>query len=326
MSIALSIEKLIEKKICLAIMGPTASGKSGLSLALAQQLPIEIISVDSALIYRGMDIGTAKPSAAELESVPHHLIDILEPTEQYSAADFIEDVTQLVADIFQRGRLPVLVGGTMMYFNALQQGIAQLPSANPEIRQKIYQAWQEDPQAIHEKLQAIDPIAAKRIHANDSQRLVRALEVYELTGQSLTEAQQAGQQTMLEAFSLAKVALLPEDRQQLHAKIEQRFQQILKAGFLKEAEVLFSKPGIHADLPAIRSVGYRQAWLFFEQVYDYDIFVEKSVVATRQLAKRQITWLRKETDLLTLDPFQLSEEQQVESVINYLQTFYSGKC
>lgn len=303
-------------------MGPTASGKSGLSLALAQQLPIEIISVDSALIYRGMDIGTAKPSESELRSVPHHLIDIIEPTEQYSAADFIEDVTRLVADIFQRGRLPVLVGGTMMYFNALQQGIAQLPSANPEIRQKIYQAWQQDPQAMHQKLLAIDPIAANRIHANDSQRLVRALEVYELTGQSLTEAQKAGQQTMLEAFRLAKVALLPEDRQQLHAKIEQRFQQILKAGFLKEAEALFSKPGIHADLPSIRSVGYRQAWLFFEQIYDYDTFVEKSVVATRQLAKRQITWLRKETDLLTLDPFKQSVEQQVESVIDYLQTFY----
>ncbi|WP_233188796.1 tRNA (adenosine(37)-N6)-dimethylallyltransferase MiaA [Hydrogenovibrio sp. SC-1] len=317
----LAVEKLIENKICLAIMGPTASGKSGLSMALAQQFPIEVISVDSALIYRGMDIGTAKPTVDELKAVPHHLIDILEPTEQYSAADFIEDVTRLVAEIFQRGRLPVLVGGTMMYFNALQQGIAQLPSANPEIRQKIYQAWQQNPQAVHEKLQAIDPVAANRIHANDSQRLVRALEVYELTGQSLTEAQKAGKQTMLEAFQLAKVALLPEDRKQLHAKIAQRFQQILADGFLKEAERVFSDPGMHADLPAVRSVGYRQAWLFFEQVYDYDTFVEKSVVATRQLAKRQMTWLRKESDLLTLDPFQLSIEQQVETVIEYLQTF-----
>jgi len=319
-AMAFSVAQLINQKVCLAIMGPTASGKSGLSMALAEQLPIEIISVDSALIYRGMDIGTAKPSPAELAAVPHHLIDILEPTEHYSAADFIEDVTRLVADIFERGRLPVLVGGTMMYFNALQKGIAQLPSANAEIRQKIYQAWQQNPQSVHEQLQAIDPTAAKRIHANDSQRLVRALEVYELTGQSLTEAQQSGQQSLLSAFHLAKVALLPEDRKQLHEKIAQRFQQMLTAGFLKEAETVFSRPGMYADLPAVRSVGYRQAWLFFEQIYDYETFVEKSIVATRQLAKRQITWVRKETELLTLDPFYLSEQQQLEQLLNHLQT------
>lgn len=316
-----ALEKLLQQKVCLAIMGPTASGKSGLSMALAEQLPIEIISVDSALIYRGMEIGTAKPSALEREAVPHHLIDILEPTEHYSAADFIADVTRLVADIFERGKLPVLVGGTMMYFNALQQGIAQLPSANEAIRQKIYQAWQQNPQALHQKLETIDPVAAKRIHANDSQRLVRALEVYELTGQSLTAAQQSGQQDRLSAFQLAKVALLPTDRQQLHDKIAQRFKEMLAAGFLKEAETLFLKAGMHADLPAVRSVGYRQAWLFFEQVYDYDTFVEKSIVATRQLAKRQITWLRKETDLLTLDPFQASVEQQVEAVMTQLHRF-----
>ncbi len=224
-------------------MGPTASGKSRLSMALAERLPVEIISVDSALIYRGMDIGTAKPSAEELAKVPHHLIDILDPSESYSAADFVEDVHRLVAEIFERGRLPMLVGGTMMYFNALQKGMAQLPSADEALRAEIHQAWLEDAQAVHDRLKAVDPEAAERIHPNDPQRLVRALEVYEMTGRPLTELQKEGQGAGLTAFKLVKVALLPEDRGQLHQQIEERFHAMLNDGFLKEAETVFSQPG-----------------------------------------------------------------------------------
>lgn len=315
---SVNVAELIEQKICLAIMGPTASGKSSLTMALAKQLPIEIISVDSALIYRGMDIGTAKPTLDEQVAVPHHLIDILEPTESYSAADFVEDVHELVKEIFLRGNLPVLAGGTMMYFNALQQGLAKLPSADETIRAKIHQAWQENPKAVHEQLKQVDPDAADRIHPNDPQRLIRALEVYELTGKPLTQLQKEGQQAGLSEFKLVKVALIPENRQKLHEQIELRFHEMLNNGFLKEAEKVFSSEGLRADLPAIRSVGYRQAWLFFAQEYDYETFVEKSIVATRQLAKRQITWLRKEQGLGVLDPFKTNVDDRVEAVLAYL--------
>lgn len=315
---SVNVAELINQKICLAIMGPTASGKSSLTMALAKHLPIEIISVDSALIYRGMDIGTAKPTMDEQVAVPHHLIDILDPTESYSAADFVEDVHELVKEIFARGCLPVLAGGTMMYFNALQKGMAKLPSADEAIRAKIYQAWQERPAAVHEQLKQVDPDAAERIHQNDPQRLIRALEVYEITGKPLTQLQKEGQENGLSEFRLAKVALIPEERKQLHQQIELRFHQMLNSGFLKEAEKVFSSEGLSADLPAIRSVGYRQAWQFFAQEYDYDTFVEKSIVATRQLAKRQITWLRKEQNLLVLDPFKTNVDDRVEAVLDYL--------
>jgi len=315
---SVNVAELIEQKVCLAIMGPTASGKSSLTMALAKQLPIEIISVDSALIYRGMDIGTAKPTLDEQVAVPHHLIDILDPTESYSAADFVEDVHELVKEIFLRGNLPVLAGGTMMYFNALQQGMAKLPSADETIRAKIHQAWQENPVVVHEQLKQVDPEAAERIHPNDPQRLIRALEVYELTGKPLTKLQKEGQQAGLSEFKLVKVALIPENRHKLHEQIEMRFHEMLNNGFLKEAEKVFSSEGLRADLPAIRSVGYRQAWLFFAQEYDYETFVEKSIVATRQLAKRQITWLRKEQGLLVLDPFKTNVDDRVEAVLAYL--------
>ncbi|MGC9386448.1 MAG: tRNA (adenosine(37)-N6)-dimethylallyltransferase MiaA [Hydrogenovibrio sp.] len=312
------VRQLIERKTCLAIMGPTASGKSQLAMALAQRLPLEIISVDSALIYRGMDIGTAKPSAEELAKVPHHLIDILDPSESYCAADFVEDVHRLVPEIWARGRLPVLAGGTMMYFNALQKGMANLPSADVALRAEIYQAWQKDAMAMHARLQAVDPDAAQRIHPNDPQRLVRALEVYEMTGKPLSHWQQASQGKGLSAFQLVKVALIPQDRARLHQQIAQRFEWMLQSGFLKEAEQVFVQPGLDDDQPAVRSVGYRQAWLFFQQQYDYDTFVEKSLVATRQLAKRQLTWLRKETDVCVVDPFQTNLEDSIEIVLEQL--------
>jgi len=314
------VSDLILKKQCLAIMGPTASGKSRLSMALADKLPIEIISVDSALVYKGMDIGTAKPAAAELARVPHHLIDIIDPSQSYSAADFVADVHGLVEEIFARDRLPVLVGGTMMYFNALQKGMATLPSADEAIRDKIYQAWFQDPAAIHQRLADVDPAAAQRIHQNDPQRLIRALEVYELTGKPLSQLQQEQQGEGLTEFELIKVALLAQDRAQLHRQIETRFMQMQDQGFLNEVKTLKENSALHEDLPSIRSVGYRQAWLFLNGEWDYETFVEKGIVATRQLAKRQITWLRKETNVLLLDPFELTIEQQLEKVLENLAT------
>ena len=324
-SMKVLVDRLIEAKTCLALMGPTASGKSRLSMALAETLPIEIISVDSALIYKGMDIGTAKPTPEEMQAVPHHLIDIIEPRESYSAADFVEDVHRLVKEIFARGKLPVLVGGTMMYFNALQKGMAKLPSADESVRQKIFEAWQADPQGMHAKLQSVDPQAAQRIHANDSQRLTRALEVYELTGKPLSQLQQEGEGEGLTEFKLCKVALMTEDRKRLHHQIAKRFNEMISQGFLGEVKKLFQDKSLHADLPSIRSVGYRQAWLFLSGDYDMETFIDKGIVATRQLAKRQITWLRKEQQVLMLDPFELSLSDQIEKVVEHLNLCLAGK-
>jgi len=313
-------DKLRENKQVITLMGPTASGKSALSMALAEQssVPVEIVSVDSALIYRDMNIGTAKPSAEEQQLVPHHLIDILSPEQSYSAADFVADVKAKVAEIFQRGHLPILVGGTMMYFNALQKGLSDLPEADENIRQKWLSVWETSPEELHQKLQEIDPVAAQRIHPNDPQRLVRALEVYEVSGKPLTELQQAGVQPLTE-FKLIKFALLPEERSRLHQQIEKRFMQMVEAGLLEEVKALQAKyPDLHSDLPSIRSVGYRQAWSYLAGEYDKEAFYHKGIVATRQLAKRQITWLRKEENLKVLDPFNLPIEQQIGQVLNAL--------
>ncbi len=320
--VELKLKELIQQKTCLAIMGPTACGKSRLSMALngmfgegsGEQLPIEIISVDSALIYKGMDIGTAKPTKAEMAEIPHHLINIIEPTESYSVAEFVEDAHRLVVEIFSRNRLPVFVGGTMMYFNALQKGLASLPSSNPENREKLFQQWQQNPQAIHQRLAEIDPEAAKRIHYNDSQRVVRALDVYQASGKSMTQLQQEATDSSLKDFKLKKVALIPEDRAEIHKNIEIRFKQMLEEGFLKEVSELMKNEQLHEDLASIRSVGYRQAWSYLKGDYDYDTFVEKGIIATRQLAKRQITWLRKEQAILKIDSYQKTLPQQVEAI------------
>lgn len=309
------IQQLIANKCVLALMGPTASGKSRLSLALAECLPIEIISVDSALIYRGMDIGSAKPTAEERAKVSHHLIDILDPEQSYSASEFVDDVHRLVKAIFARGKLPVLVGGTMMYFNALQKGMADLPEADEMIRQKWLDIWKTTPEILHQRLEEVDPVAAARIHPNDSQRLVRALEVFELTGKALSEHQAEGQGAGLTEFNLIKIGLVAEERAKVHQQIAKRFDQMLEEGFLKEVEGLMINPKLHLDLPSMRSVGYRQAWLFLQGENDFDTFKEKSLAATRQLAKRQLTWLRKENELITLDPFILSLPQQLSKVI-----------
>ncbi|ENA3447216.1 tRNA (adenosine(37)-N6)-dimethylallyltransferase MiaA [Yersinia enterocolitica] len=273
------------------IMGPTASGKTALSIALRQRLPVELVSVDSALIYRGMDIGTAKPSAEELALAPHRLIDIRDPAESYSAADFRKDALKEMADITAAGRIPLLVGGTMLYFKALLDGLSPLPSADPQVRQRIeQQAAELGWEALHQQLAEIDPVAAARIHPNDPQRLSRALEVFLISGKTLTELTKISGETL--PYRVHQFAIAPVSRELLHQRIELRFHQMLDAGFEKEARALFDRGDLHTDMPAIRCVGYRQMWSYLSGEIDYDEMVYRGICATRQLAKRQMTWLR----------------------------------
>lgn len=273
------------------IMGPTASGKTALSIALRQRLPVELVSVDSALIYRGMDIGTAKPSAAELALAPHRLIDIRDPAESYSAADFRKDALKEMADITAAGRIPLLVGGTMLYFKALLDGLSPLPSADPQVRQRIeQQAAELGWEVLHQQLAEIDPVAAARIHPNDPQRLSRALEVFFISGKTLTELTKISGETL--PYRVHQFAIAPVSRELLHQRIELRFHQMLDAGFETEARALFDRGDLHTDMPAIRCVGYRQMWSYLSGEIDYDEMVYRGICATRQLAKRQMTWLR----------------------------------
>lgn len=274
-------------------MGPTASGKSGLAMELVQQLPVDIISVDSALVYRGMDIGTAKPTKVELATAPHRLIDICDPSESYSAGQFRDDALREIADIIAQRKIPLLVGGTMMYFNVLQNGVAQLPTADAKTREAIMlEANRLGWPALHEQLTQIDPVAANRIHPNDAQRIQRALEVFRMTGKPLTTLQQKNSQPLL-PYNVVNIALLPEDRAVLHERIAQRFDAMLEQGFLDEVRQLHQQEGLHLDLPAMRTVGYRQAWMYLDGDYDFDTMRDKAIIATRQLAKRQYTWLRR---------------------------------
>jgi tRNA dimethylallyltransferase len=286
----------------LFLMGPTASGKTALACALSEQFPLELVSVDSALVYRGMDIGTAKPDPATLARYPHALIDIRDPAEPYSAADFRADALPAMEAIRRRGRIPLLVGGTGLYFRALQQGLSSLPEAVPAIRQRLAEeaATQGWP-ALHRRLAQLDPVAATRIGPNDAQRLQRALEVIELTGRPLSEQQRGGSGERF-PWRVLKLALLPTDRAPLHARIAERFDAMLAAGFLDEVRALRARGDLHADLPALRAVGYRQAWEYLDGQVDAATFRDKGVFATRQLAKRQITWLRAELDARGLDP------------------------
>jgi tRNA dimethylallyltransferase len=284
------------------IMGPTASGKTGLAVELYQHLPIELISVDSALVYQGMDIGTAKPDAKTLAQAPHHLIDIILPTAAYSAAQFRTDALGLMADITARGKIPVLVGGTMLYFKALQEGLSQLPEANQEVRAKIdAEAESLGWPAMHAKLAQIDPDSAARLQPNDMQRIQRALEVYAVSGQNMTQLY-ATQEANILPYRLLKLALIPSNRKVLHARIEARFAQMLALGFLDEVKCLLAQyPSLHAESTAMRCVGYRQALEHLNGDYDAQMLLDKGIFATRQLAKRQLTWLRGMTDILTLD-------------------------
>ncbi|MBN3134808.1 tRNA (adenosine(37)-N6)-dimethylallyltransferase MiaA [Pectobacterium punjabense] len=282
------------------IMGPTASGKTALAMALREYLPVELISVDSALIYKGMDIGTAKPSVEELAQAPHRLIDILDPAESYSAADFRRDALREMAEITAAGRIPLLVGGTMLYFKTLLEGLSPLPSADAAVRQRIEeQAKEIGWEAMHRQLSEIDPVAAIRIHPNDPQRLSRALEVFFVSGNTLTELTKTSGDAL--PYQVHQFAIAPATRELLHQRIEQRFHQMLAAGFEKEARILFARQDLHTNMPSIRCVGYRQMWSYLSGEIDYDEMVYRGVCATRQLAKRQMTWLRGWDDVCWLD-------------------------
>jgi len=281
-----------------AVMGPTASGKTQLAIRLAQTLDGEVISVDSSLVYRGMDIGTAKPSLEERAGVPHHLIDILDPAEAFSTGQFRECALRLIGEIQQRDRLPILVGGTMLYFNALFRGLANLPEANPEVRRQIDDeaarfGWSH----LHAELARVDPTAAGRIHPNDPQRIQRALEVYRLAGRALTElcARHTAEPSL---FTAVKIVVAPSSRVVLHQRIRERFLRMLEQGLIDEVRYLFERGDLDETRPSVRAVGYRQVWAYLKGQCDWETMTERSIVATRQFAKRQYTWLRREEDAI----------------------------
>jgi len=284
-----------ERLPSLAIAGPTASGKTAAALAIAQDMPVEIISVDSALVYRGMDIGTAKPTPQELAAVPHHLIDIRDPLQAYSAAEFVRDATQLIHDIHARGKLPLLVGGTMLYFKALFDGLDDMPKADAQVRAALEaEAQAKGWPALHAELARVDPVTAARLAPGDSQRIQRALEVFRVSGRPLssfhtTKTIAAGADA---ARATTLISLEPSDRAWLHARIAQRFDAMLAAGFLDEVKTLRERGDLHPDLPSMRCVGYRQAWEALDGVFPMSELRDRGIFATRQLAKRQITWLR----------------------------------
>ena len=291
----------------LFILGPTASGKTALTLALAQQQPIEIISVDSALVYRGMDIGTAKPSRAEQAICPHHLIDLIEPTEAYSAAQFAADAQRLIHEIHARGRLPVLVGGTMLYVKALLEPLTELPESDAQIRAQIdAQAADLGWPAMHAQLAQIDPITAARIEPNDAQRINRALEIFHISGKPMAEWLAEDTTTHELSFKPILTALIPEPRAILHERINQRFVTMLNEGFLDEMRTLRARGDLHLGLPSMRCVGYRQAWEHLDGAYGYDELIEKGQAATRQLAKRQMTWIRGMSQIQVFDSAKLT--------------------
>lgn len=279
------------------LMGPTASGKTAAAIDLVERFPVEIVSVDSALVYRGMDIGTAKPGADELARAPHRLIDILDPSERYSAAGFRADALAEIAAIHRAGRIPLLVGGTMLYYRALTEGLADLPEADAELRAELEaRARREGWPALHRQLAGVDPATAARLHPNDAQRVQRALEVYLLSGRTLTELTRAARSEPL-PFSVVKWAVAPAERRILHERIARRFDAMIEQGFIDEVAGLKARGDLHAELPSMRAVGYRQVWAFLDGDYDRETLRERGVAATRQFAKRQLTWLRREPDL-----------------------------
>ncbi len=306
------------KSPAIFLMGPTASGKTGVAVELVQHLPVELISVDSALVFRDMDIGTAKPDAATLARAPHHLIDIISPTEAYSAAAFRHDALRLMADITARGKIPLLVGGTMLYFKALREGLSPLPQANPEVRAQLDEIIaQHGIGHLHAQLAAIDPETAARLHSTDTQRVQRAMEIYLVSGRPMSELIKQQAQDEL-PFHILPIALIPSDRAVLHQRIAVRFEQMLKQGFLDELRGLRDKYPLHRDMTSMRCVGYRQAWEFLEGEISESELLEKGIAATRQLAKRQLTWLRGmevvEIDCLARD-MQAQVMQKVAEVI-----------
>ena len=301
-------------------MGPTAAGKTDLAVRLAKEYPVEIISVDSALVYRGMNIGTAKPLPKVMRKYPHHLIDILEPTETYSVGNFRQDALALMLDITSRGKVPLLVGGSMLYFKALQYGLADLPSADPIIRARLSEeASDKGLLHLHNRLAEVDPVSAKRIHQNDPQRIQRALEVYELSGRSLTALTQAPE-TLL-PYQITKIVLSPFDRKVLHQRIEERFRMMMANGLLEEVTNLYDSYENHDELTSLRAVGYRQVLQYLSGAYDLETCIKKAIIATRQMAKRQITWLRAQNDSIWFD----SDDDLIQSqVISLLERNIPG--
>ncbi len=299
------------------LMGPTASGKTGAAVYLQSKLPVEIISVDSALVFKNMNIGTAKPDTATLAAAPHHLIDIIEPTSAYSAANFRSEALHLMADITARGKIPLLAGGTMLYFKALSEGMSGLPQANPEMRARLDAraaliGWP----AMHDKLALIDPHTAARLQPNDAQRIQRALEVFEISGESMSSLF-AKQTSEVLPYNLLKIALIPSDRKLLHARIEARFEAMLKAGFVDEVKALVAKyPSLTAESTAMRCVGYRQTLEHLNGDYDAAELRDRGIFATRQLAKRQLTWLRGMDDVIELDCMDADLNKKVFNLIN----------
>jgi len=306
----------------LCLMGPTACGKTELAIELVEQLPVDIISVDSVMVYRGMDIGTAKPDAATLAIAPHRLIDIRDPANPYSAAQFRDAALRHIKEVHATGKIPLLVGGTMLYFRALLQGLSTLPVADEIVRaQLMVEAQEKGWDALHRRLAKIDPEAAKRIHKNDAQRLQRALEVYELTGQPLSRLQRCTEGGLDETYQVVKLVLMPQNRKLLHGQIEARFQAMLQQGFIEEVEGFYARGDLNESLPAMRSVGYRQVWQYLDGKLGKAQLLEKGVAATRQLAKRQITWLRSEKGAYQFDPQQTRLGQQVSYVKYQVHTF-----
>jgi tRNA dimethylallyltransferase len=301
-------------------MGPTASGKTALAVELAQRHPFQIISVDSAQVYRGMNIGTGKPTAEILDIAPHRLIDIADPADAYSAAEFRDDAIAEIKEVLAQGDTPLLVGGTMLYFRVLRDGLADMPHADSAIRAEIEElAEREGWEAVHQQLARVDPASAARIHPNDPQRLQRALEVFRVSGKTMTAMHSEGQTDLKlkQPFNLHFFAIQPEDRSVLHRQIEQRFKQMLRDGLLAEVEMLYSRKDLNSLLPSIKSVGYRQVWQYIEGELDYDGMIEKSIIATRQLAKRQLTWLRSWQNLHSLSD---SSAQSTDSVLKYVHS------
>ncbi|NYT44418.1 tRNA (adenosine(37)-N6)-dimethylallyltransferase MiaA [Alcaligenaceae bacterium] len=286
--------------LCLA--GPTAAGKSAATLALAQRWPIEIINVDSATIYRDMNIGTAKPTPDEQQQMPHHLLDIRDPAQAYSAAEFERDASGLIAQIQARGKIPVLCGGTMLYYKALREGLNALPVADVAVRAAIEaEAAMLGWPALHSQLQAYDPATAARLAPNDSQRLQRAIEIYRVSGRPMSDWLQDTRHRQAGGLRFQTVSLEPSDRLALHARIKQRYQQMIAAGLVQEVQALYARGDLHPGLPSVRCVGYRQLWDYLDGAVSKDLAIEQAIAATRQLAKRQLTWLRSEPDRVVID-------------------------
>ncbi|MAH73167.1 MAG: tRNA (adenosine(37)-N6)-dimethylallyltransferase MiaA [Cellvibrionales bacterium TMED49] len=303
-------------------MGPTAIGKTDIALSIYQHFPVEIVSVDSAQVYRHLDIGTAKPSKAVLEEVPHWLIDVVDPTDVYNAARFVNDANQAIRRIWQKGKIPLLVGGSMMYFNVLINGLSDLPPACPKVRERLNRQIElEGVESLHDRLKRIDSDAASRVHPRQRQRVVRALEVFELTGTPLSELQaQKNTYDVTHLMEIYQIGLWPSDRTMLHRRIEQRFESMLNRGLCDEVQSLCARGDLNAEFPAIRAVGYRQIWGFLQGIYCLETAKNLTISASRQLAKRQLTWMRRwsDLDIVHVDPMS-DREKLKKNILNRLK-------